>query len=68
MIRHEINGLAPWPGDEAAFVAAAVAMARDSAMRRQLGQQATLDMSRNAWERITRRLEEVLGEVIVQTA
>jgi len=60
IIRHGENGLKAPVEDEAAFIAAAVALAGAPERRRQLGKAAALTATRLSWEAIIDRFEQVL--------
>ncbi len=63
LIREGENGRAITPGDDAAFINAAVDLARNPAERQRLGQQAGRSMQEHGWDRILERFESVLREV-----
>jgi glycosyltransferase involved in cell wall biosynthesis len=60
LIRPGENGLAPEPGDEAAFIEAASLLAQNEAFRLELGRQAVQAMADHAWSAVVERLESVL--------
>ncbi|MEW6677335.1 MAG: glycosyltransferase family 1 protein [Pseudomonadota bacterium] len=62
LIRDGENGRAPAPGDEQAFIEAALSMAGDAEHRRALGLSARETTVEISWEQITSRLEAVLRE------
>lgn len=64
LIRQGLNGLAVAPGHEAAFLEAALALARDGELRRVLGSQAARDMAENAWSGVISQLESVLARAM----
>ncbi|MBI5330645.1 MAG: glycosyltransferase family 1 protein [Betaproteobacteria bacterium] len=57
------NGRTVSPGDQAAFTAAALALAEDDALRRHLGERARATMRNRAWSTVVERFEQVLREV-----
>jgi glycosyltransferase involved in cell wall biosynthesis len=63
LIQTEENGLTVEAGDTQAFVAAAVKLAGNSALRQQLGAQASHSMRAHGWETIVARFEAGLHEV-----
>lgn len=68
LIRPGENGLAPEPGDEAAFIEAALLLARDEALRHRLGRQAVQAMAGHAWSAVVERLESVLSQAKAPSA
>lgn len=60
IIRHGENGLKACPEDEAAFVAAAVALARSPDLRQRLGKAAAARAAQLSWEAIVDSFERVL--------
>ncbi len=60
LIRGWENGIAVNPGDNEAFVNAAVTLAGDAALRRYLAAQASRSMHDHSWENILTRFESVL--------
>jgi glycosyltransferase involved in cell wall biosynthesis len=61
------NGRTVPPGDQGAFTAAALALARDPEQRRRLGERARASMRHRAWGEVVERFESVLREVIDQS-
>ena len=62
VIQTEENGITVKAGDAQAFVAAAVKLAGNSALRQQLGAQACHSMTNHSWETIVTRFEAHLRE------
>ena len=63
LIEHGVNGLAPEPGDEQAFMTDALTLALAPERRQLFGQQAQLGMGKHAWDTIAARFEGVLDQV-----
>ncbi len=62
------NGRTVSPGDQAAFTAAAQALARDPEQRRRLGERARASMLNRSWETVVERFEAILREVSASSA
>jgi glycosyltransferase involved in cell wall biosynthesis len=60
VIRHDNNGLKVPPEDETAFIAQALALAPDAALRRRLGKAAAARTAQLSWDAIIDRYEHVL--------
>jgi glycosyltransferase involved in cell wall biosynthesis len=65
LIREGDNGVTAAPGDTAAFIAAALALAGDAALRERLGRHACESMQAHGWDAIVERFEAVLREVVL---
>lgn len=66
LVQHGENGMSPAPGDEVGFIASARLLAGDGDLRRRLGRQASLDLSRHDWESILDQLENALEQAARQ--
>lgn len=62
------NGRTVPPGDQAAFTAAAQALAQDPAQRRRLGERARATMLHRSWDTVVERFETILRQVSTATA
>ncbi|HET7537978.1 MAG TPA: glycosyltransferase family 1 protein [Candidatus Didemnitutus sp.] len=65
-IRHEQNGLVAAPADEATFIANAVRLARDPALRLKLAQAGRETALQLSWERVITGFERDLLEVVAE--
>lgn len=66
IIEDGFNGILVPPADAEGLAAAVSKLCRSSKLRRQLGQEAQNSMRRFTWERVTRKLEEVLSLAVGQ--
>ena len=64
LIRERENGVTVDPDDEGAFIAAALELAGDAALRRRLGAEASHSMQEQGWEKIVLKFEAVLREAV----
>lgn len=62
LIRDGFTGRAVAPGDEQAFVAAALGLALDDGLRRAIGLRARLDAESRGWPAVVERFEDVLRQ------
>ena len=62
IIADGFSGRSVPPGDEAAFVSAALGLALDDDLRRAIGRRARLDMETRGWPGVVERFEHVLRE------
>ena len=64
LIVHQHNGVVASPGDEAAYVGAALWLLADRQRRQQLGEMARASMLTRRWSDVVERFESVVGEAI----
>jgi glycosyltransferase involved in cell wall biosynthesis len=67
LIADGLSGRSVPPGDEQAFVAAALGLARDDVLRPAIGRQARLDMELRGWPAVVERFEKVLYLATLQS-
>ncbi len=68
IIADGFSGRSVPPGDEAAFVAAALGLAMDNGLRRAIGRRARLGMETRGWPGVVERFEGVLRQAALKTS
>lgn len=65
LMQDGVHGRCPQPGDESAFIEAALQLAQETSRRQACGQQAALNIRHSAWDTILMQMEGILREAVI---